>query len=50
MIYTTDKDELRPQITETIFENGGRLLFFGTREASLEEVLLQVVGEGNRFD
>ena len=46
MVYTTGEDEVRPQIAETIFKNGGRLLFFGTREDSLEEVLLRVVEEG----
>ena len=50
MVYTTNKDEVRPQIAETIFKNGGRLLFFGTREASLEEVLLRVVEEGKGGD
>jgi ABC-2 type transport system ATP-binding protein len=50
MIYTTGEDEVRPQIVETIVESGGQILSFGTKEASLEEVLLQVVGEENRFD
>jgi ABC-2 type transport system ATP-binding protein len=46
MISTTGQDEVRPRIAETIFKNGGRLLFFGAKEASLEEILLQVVEEG----
>jgi len=50
MVYTTGEDEVRPQIAETIVESGGQILSFGAKETSLEEVLLQVVGEENRFD
>ncbi len=50
MVYTTGEDEVRPQIVETIVESGGQILSFGAKETSLEEVLLQVVGEENRFD
>lgn len=50
MVYTTGEDEVRPQIVETIVESSGQILSFGAKETSLEEVLLQVVGEENRFD
>ncbi len=46
MIYTTVKDEVRPQIIDTIVKSGGRILSFNIKEASLEEILFQVVEEG----
>ena len=44
-VYTTGQDEVRPQIAEVIFKNSGQLLFFGAKEVSLEDILLQVVKE-----
>lgn len=45
-IYTTVKDEVRPQIIDTIVKSGGQILSFSIKEASLEEILFQVVKEG----
>lgn len=45
-IYTTVKDEVRPQIIDTIVKSGGQMLSFSIKEASLEEILFQVVEEG----
>jgi ABC-2 type transport system ATP-binding protein len=45
-IYTTFRDEVRPQIIDTIVKSGGRILSFNIKEASLEEILFKVVEEG----
>ncbi len=45
-IYTSVKDEVRPQIIDTIVKSGGQILSFNLKEASLEEILFQVVEEG----
>ena len=45
-IYTTVNDEVRPQIIDTIVKSGGQILSFNLKEASLEEILFQVVEEG----
>lgn len=45
-IYTSVKDEVRPQIIDTIIKSGGQILSFNLKEVSLEEILFQVVEEG----
>lgn len=45
-IYTNVKGEVRHQIIDTIVKNGGQILSFSLKEASLEEILFQVVEEG----
>jgi len=45
MICTSIKDEVRPQIVETIVKNGGQILSFGKKETSLEEILIKIVEE-----
>ncbi len=46
IIRTTDREEVRPQIIESIIKARGQVLSFGKKEASLEDVLLRVVEEG----
>jgi len=46
MICTTGKDEVRPQIVETVVRNGGQMLSLCAKGSSLEEILLQAVGNG----
>jgi ABC-2 type transport system ATP-binding protein len=46
IIRTTGREEVRPQIIESIIKARGQVLLFGKKEASLEEILLRVVEEG----
>ena len=45
MISTIGKDEVRPQIIDTLVKSGAQILSFAPKEANLEEILLRVVGE-----
>lgn len=47
MICTTGEDEVRPQIVETVVRNGGQMLSLCAKGSSLEEILLQAVGNGS---
>jgi len=49
-VYTAGQDEVRPQIAATVIKSGGQVLSFGVKEASLEDILLRIVGEKNRLD
>lgn len=46
-ICTVGKNDVRPQIVETIVKNGGQFLSLDVRGTSLENILLQVMDNGS---